>query len=288
MGTQKSKTKAKEKKENNDEVKIENKTQRQYLKNMLYKHKKDIILSILSVAIGIIITPYISPTLAIIFPFIDKEPPEIIEVTPLTNSNIFNLSNISVEVSDSGGSGLDLESSYLMLSGAYSRKINVTKKITENVLIFTPIEELKPDMYTAEFFIKDKAGNLKNDFTRFTIFERPKLRIDFYQMPNAFSQNNEVHGIQWKERYIPFTFGIINEGSTLTLQDIELTFNFPGVILNHIIMAKSSCVNCNIIEGQSTPSIVSGGKTKKIFLHVNWLLILKDYPQVEYLQVPYL
>lgn len=212
METQKSETNAKEKKEN--------KTIWQNLKNIFNKYKNDIII----IAIRIIITPYISPALATIFPFIDKEPPEIIEVTPLTNSNLFNLSNISVEVSDSGGSGLDLEGSFLMLNGAYSGEINVTKTIKDNLLIFTPIEELEPDMYTADLFIKDKAGNLKNDFTRFTIFEKPKPRFDFYEMPNAYSENDDVHGIQWKERYIPYSFGIINEGSTVTLEDIELIF----------------------------------------------------------------
>jgi tetratricopeptide (TPR) repeat protein len=249
----------------------------EYLKNFCNRHNK-LVTGAIGFVLGIVLTSYLSPILAHIFPSIDKEPPTIIEVTPLPNSNLFNLSDIRVKIEDSGGSGLDLESSFIKLTGAYSGEINGTKISKDKVLIFIPSEKLKPDMYTAEFFIRDRAGNLKKDFSRFTLFEKPKLRFDFYEMPHLYSENDDVHGIKWKDRYIAYSFAIINEGDTVSLEDIEVTFDFPGVILNYIVMAKTSCVNCNIIEAQSTPSIVYGGKTETNFSTCQLIIDIEKLP----------
>jgi len=242
------------------------------------QHRGSIIIFIIGVVFTIIFTSLLSPMLATIFPSIDEDPPRIIELSPLQNSNLFDLSNISIKVADNGGSGLDLDNSYIKLSGSYSGEINCSRVIKNDLIIFIPQEKLKPDIYTAEFFIKDKGGNINKDYTKFTIFEKPKLRFDFYESPHAYSENDEVHGIKWKQRYIPYSFSIINEGSTVTLEDVELTFNFPGIILNHIIMAETSCINCNIKEAQSTPSIVYGGMTEKKFLTCQLIIDIERLP----------
>jgi len=245
---------------------------------LIKQHRRSIFMFIIGVVFTIIFTSYLSPMLATIFPSIDKDPPKIIELSPLQNSNLFELSNISIKVADNGGSGLDLDNSFIILSGSYSGEINYSRVIKNDLIIFIPQEKLKPDIYTAEFFIKDKGGNINKDFTKFTIFEKPKLRFDFYESPHAYSENDDVHGIKWKQRYIPYSFGIINEGSTVTLEDVELTFNFPGIILNHIIMAETSCINCNIKEAQSTPSIVYGGKTEKNFSTCQLIIDIERLP----------
>ena len=245
---------------------------------LIKQHKNFVIIFIIGIIFTIIFTTILSPMLATFFPTIDNDPPKIIEVTPLQNSNLFDLSNISIKVADDGGSGLDLANCFIKLGGAYSGEINCSRIIKNDLIICTPHEKLKPDVYTAEFFIKDKGGNVNKDFTKFTIFEKPIPRFDFYETPHAYSENDEVHGIKWKQRYIPYSFSIINEGSTVTLEDIELTFDFPGIILNHIIMAENSCINCCIKEAQSIPSIVYGGKTEKNFSTCQLVIDIERLP----------
>lgn len=217
---------------------------------------------IIGIVLGIVLTPFFSPIIAHIYHSVDTEPPLIYNLTPVDNSYLFEVPIISAETVDIGGSGLNKEKSFITLTSSSQDKIKGNFSYDKNRLCFVPIVNLSPDIYTATFTVFDKANRIEEKSTRFIVLEKPKFRFDLYEQPHAYSKGDEVHNLIWKDRYIPFTFSVMNEGSNLVLENIEITYNFPGVILDNYIMADTGCINCEFKEGQSKPSIVYGGKTE--------------------------
>ena len=217
---------------------------------------------ILGIFFGIVLTPFLSPIIAHVYYPADSNPPKLNNITPVDNSYLFETPSISAEAIDVGGSGLNTKKFFVTLTSSTESEITGNFSIEKNKLTFIPNVNLSPDIYTATFIVVDKANNIEEKSTRFVILEEPKLRFDLFEQPNAYFEGNEVHNLIWKERYIPYSFSIRNEGSSLSLENIEVTYNFPGVILGSYIMADIGCTNCEINEGQSKPSLVYGGKTK--------------------------
>ena len=232
---------------------------------------------ILGIILGIISTPFFSPIIAHVYYPVDSDNPKIFKITPVDNSYLFETPLIASEVIDVGGSGLNIEKSYICLTSSTQSEITGNFSIEKNKLTFIPNVNLSPDIYTATFTVVDKANNIEEKSTRFVILEKPKFRFDLYEQPNAYFEGDEVHNLIWKERYIPYYFSIINEGSSLSLENIEISYNFPGVILGSYIMADIGCINCEINEGLSKPSIVYDGETKtkistcQLFLEIDKL-----------------
>ena len=215
----------------------------------------------LGILLGILITPAFSPLIASIYYPVDTEPPQISNLNPVDNVYTYNITNISATVIDHGGSGIDFKKSNIILSSSKVSSFEGNYSFSSDTIFFTPAYSLPPDEYTATFIVYDKAKRVQEKSTRFIVLEEPKSNIKIYESPKIYSSGDEIYNLIWDDNYTQFNFIIENKCSNTVYENLELTFDFPGTVLQNVITLEKGCQTPDIKDSFSKVILVENGKT---------------------------
>lgn len=188
---------------------------------------------LLSLVLALIINAFFSDVLSSHIPFFDKIPPVIVDVHPLPNQVIYNLTNVSVSIKDQG-MGVDFSGSTILLEG--HKEGNVSGKLSNdgNKLYFVP-EKLKPDIYTLIINPKDKAGNnLQSPYSTVFYFSK-EPEIDFWIRLSdmQYFPGDPVGGLVWNKSYRFYLFLLNNNASSIqSIDEFSVHVNLPYPVLS--------------------------------------------------------